>query len=257
MMHGIYVDVPDVDMLLELEPEELAAKMFNVLVTIEGGKYRRGFKFNPFNTGPEIQQYANHAQPGQFYPTNQITEVLLALSEGYQWMRNTGLIVPVSDPSGASNGWVTLSRRAQTMSAEEDFRQFVFGRSIDRSLLHSSIRDEVWRNFARGNYATAVFEAMRAVEVAIREAAEYEASDHGVPMIRRAFHKDTGPLTDLNQPEAEREALMHLISGAIGSYKNPHSHRSVPLDDTKEAFEMVMLASHLLGIVETRPIKSK
>lgn len=70
--------------------------------------------------------------------------------------------------------------------------------------------------------------------------------------MRRAFDKDNGLLTNKAEPEAEREALAHLFAGAIGSYKNPHSHRTVTITDSKEAQEMVMLASHLLRIVDSR-----
>ena len=51
-----------------------------------------------------------------------------------------------------------------------------------------------------------------------------------------------------------RGSLAHLCAGAIGSYKNPHSHRNVAID-AREAVEMLIVAS-LFRIAEERAAKS-
>jgi len=59
---------------------------------------------------------------------------------------------------------------------------------------------------------------MREVEVAVREACGYPASELGVPLMRKAFHPETGPLSEPGQEAGERQAHSDLFAGAIGSY---------------------------------------
>ena len=69
--------------------------------------------------------------------------------------------------------------------------------------------------------------------------------------MQNAF-KEGGPLSDATAEKGEIVARMNLFAGAIGSYKNPHSHRNVALDDADETAEIIMLANHLLRIVDAR-----
>jgi hypothetical protein len=70
--------------------------------------------------------------------------------------------------------------------------------------------------------------------------------------MRTAFSPDNGPLTDMTAEPGERQGRMDFFAGAIASYKNPHSHRDVNLDDPYEALEIIFLANHLLRIVDVR-----
>jgi len=241
-MHELRNAIPDPDALLALEPEELGATILFLLRARSGS-------FHPNNCMMEILSGGDLSRGTSDYPQKVRQEIAAATSEAFAWLGAQGLIIPKPGDTGS---WMILSRRAHRFESEEDVRQFRMARSLNRDLLHSAIAEKVWMAFVRGDFAEAVFTAMRTVEIAVREAAEYPEGDHGVPMIRRAFHKDTGPLRNPAQEEAEREALTHLFAGAVGSYKNPHSHRNVAMEDADEAIEIVMLASHLLRIVDVR-----
>lgn len=104
---------------------------------------------------------------------------------------------------------------------------------------------------------TAVFQAFREVEVAVRDAGKFGPNDHGTDFMRAAFRPAAknnqpiapGPLTDAQLPTAEQEAMANLLAGAIGLYRNPQSHRHVPTH-AEEAAEVIVFASQLLRIVD-------
>ena len=45
---------------------------------------------------------------------------------------------------------------------------------LQREVLHPKIADKVWMAFMRGEFDVAAFQAMKAVEVAVRDAADFQ-----------------------------------------------------------------------------------
>jgi uncharacterized protein (TIGR02391 family) len=172
------------------------------------------------------------------------------MAEALAWLEAQGLAVPDTGLNG-SNGWRRLSRRAVKLANAADFTQYAMARRLPRESLHAKLAQSVWLAFMRGEFDVAVFQAMKAVEVAVREASGLTA-ELGVRLMRKAFDPKNGPLTDMLAEEGEREARSALFAGAIGSYKNPHSHHDVQLDNAAEAIEIIMLANHLLRITDGR-----
>ena len=116
--------------------------------------------------------------------------------------------------------------------------------------LHPVIAQKVWGIFLQGNYDLAVFQAFKQVEVAVRKAGGYEENDRGTDLMRKAFHTDTGNLSDQSRLSAVKQAMSDFFAGAIGLYKNPSSHHEVEFAP-EEAAEIIIIASHLLRLVDT------
>jgi uncharacterized protein (TIGR02391 family) len=234
--------IPDVEVLLAMEPEQLAGHLLQVMNS---------------RSGAERMVTRQHWLHGLFegasppYARQHHSAVFRALAESWNWLEVQGLIVWPDDANGR-NGYRVPSRRGEKLGTTDAFTKFLRGTSLPREFLHPQLTDTVWLLFLGGNYDTAVFQAFKEVEVAVRTVAALPDSDYGVSLMRKAFDATNGPLTDTEALTAEREALAHLFSGAIGYYKNPLSHRDVGLDEATEAREMIMLASHLLRIVDTR-----
>jgi uncharacterized protein (TIGR02391 family) len=231
--------LPDAEAVVSLDTEELGTRILQVLakwpphsgMTIEVGSFVRG----------ALQGYS---------ATPRREEMRRAIEEAWAWLEGQGFLIP-DNHYGGSHGIKVLSRKARAL-ASEGLERALRTRRFPKDMLHPCIREDVWELFQRGKYDTAVFEAMRAVEVAVRDAAGLTDRDIGTALMRTAFDVNNGPLTDLTAVPAERQAMSDLFAGTIGTFKNPHSHRKLALNNPDETAEIILIASHLLRIVEAR-----
>ncbi|MEP9354880.1 TIGR02391 family protein [Xanthobacter sp. KR7-65] len=224
--------LPDADVIQALEPDELGLRMLPWLASLPAAECELGAALRQMDSA-----YGPRAD-----------DVKWAVREAWAWLEGAALLI--TSPQFVGHHDVRrLSRKAQRLAKEDQSGRVTVPRHLPKGPLHPSIREEVWALFHRAQFDTAVFVAMKGVEIAVREASGLKA-ELGIALMRRAFDKNAGPLRDVNAPEGEREARAHFFAGAIGSYKNPHSHRNVALDDPDEAAEIIMLANHLLRIVD-------
>jgi uncharacterized protein (TIGR02391 family) len=238
--------VPNPDDLLALEVEELAGALLVHLnscrpgdcIAVQHGQINQDAFFGEDRRG-KVPEYGARQE-----------QVDLALLEAWAWLQNEGFLVR---KSGGHN-WLFVSRRGKQITSLEDFSAYLKAHLLPRRQIHSLVASKVYPAFLRGEYDTAVFQAFREVEVAVRRGGGFPDDLVGVNLMREAFkpaknNNPAGPLTDELLPIAEQEGMASLFAGAIGLYKNPQSHRNAPTDAT-DAAEVIVFASQLLRIID-------
>jgi uncharacterized protein (TIGR02391 family) len=231
--------IPEGQAVAAMQIADLAGYVLEVLMS--AGPMERGV-WNRRNFC--MQTGREYAQPGQ--PADDA--VGIACSAAWSWLEANGFIArhPEQD-----NEWYLPTRQGESLRDHQALRRFMTSEQLPEAFLHPELLPHVRPLFFQSRFETAVFEAFKALEVSIRTVANLGYDLVGVPLASRAFHPEDGALTDMNAERGERVALMNLMTGAIGSYKNPSSHRRVEIE-AKEARDMIILASHLLKIVDAR-----
>lgn len=241
MSRRLHELLPDPEVVLAMEPEELG---IYVLQTLKGRSENRGQIILNNEIGPLADGYPPSVQ-------DRIRDVI---AEAWAWLESQNLLVPAWK-SGGTPAWRVLSRRARELSTGKQFAALRLANALPRESLHPAIPDQVRINFLKGDLDTAVSQAMKQVEIAIRDATPFKEETSGVRLARKAFHVDTGPLTDPDAEGGERQAMGDLVAGALGVLKNPHSHRNVQLTDPADAAAAILLASYLLRVVSYQSLR--
>ncbi|MEP6643281.1 MAG: TIGR02391 family protein [Acidobacteriaceae bacterium] len=240
---------PTPEALLALDSDALGAKILALLCKKPPNQNQGMFLLDSFLA--ELWPYPTMPGYQPPFPPSKRSELDLAISEAWAWLEREGLLVPAPDTNGR-NGWRVLSRRARGYAEMVDISLRAAPVTFPKELLHQRILEKSWPAYMRTDFDGAAFEATKAVEIAVRDAAGYGPEKIGVNLIQEAFSQGKGPLADIAALSAEQVSTMNLFWGAIGCYKNPQSHRDVKLDDPMEAFEIILLANHLLRIVDIR-----
>ena len=156
--------IPDADDVLSLEPEELAGAILAIL----NANPREATQFHPGNFCGAVR--GSHEAT---YPREKVDEILKRIMEAFGWLEAEGLIARQPDPGSYSGGWHFVTRRGSAIRNEDDFSRFRQASHLPKELLHPLIAKTCAATFLRGDYDTAVFQAFKEVEVAVRTAGEF------------------------------------------------------------------------------------
>ena len=193
-----------------------------------------------------IQGFKQRSGYGEPQPQD-LAEMLARLSDAWAWLEAHALIgQSARTPSG---GWHRVTAAGNEILMDPNAVAKVWAADRLAGNLHPSL-SSARSNFALGDYETASFAAMKAVEVEVRRVAGLPNELLGVALMRKAFSPKDGALRDPGAEGGEQQATADLFAGAIGAYKNPASHRTVKFDDPVEAAEVIQLADLLLRIVQ-------
>ena len=167
-------------------------------------------------------------------------------SEALNWLVAKGLVARDSPDNSQGNGSIFITRLGYKV-LETGIETIRASERLDMAL--NERLKPVRSQFLIGEYELAAFAAMREVEIRVRELSGASSSLLGVKLMRDSFKIDA-KLADPQLDPGEQVGIMELFAGAIGTFKNPPSHRQVDYSDPTEASEVVLLADLLMRLLD-------
>ena len=224
---------PPPETLLALDPEQVAIYVLRKLCLNKGtGVMNR----HNLTASHNLVAYAPDEEERR--------RIAIAMQRGLEVLLARGYVVP--DPF-QGEGWLIVTEEGE--AADNDWESAASSYpDRDFKLSDAMLTKEVLPIYLRGDTDKAVWEAFKIVEIRVRAAGGFSSSDIGVGLMRKAFHPETGPLTDYDNDMGERQGMSDLFAGSIARLKNPGSHRKVILD-IEDARQLLGLADYLLRYI--------
>jgi uncharacterized protein (TIGR02391 family) len=236
---------PSADEALEMPLDELGMR---VLARLAATDWRGQFPLRSGQITAWTVELLRSAGDGRSQ-----TEILLsnpafanALAEAWDWLCSEGLLARAVLIRANPDAFIVTRRGREILDHLEPLAMLRAQRRLGVEL-HSRLADRLRPLVRVGAFEQAALDALREVEVRVRELAATKRARGlvGVKLMRYAFG-DEGPFDGFVADPGERDGLRDLFSGAFGAVRNPLGHRTVQWDDAVEAAEMVLLADLLM-----------
>ena len=197
-METLHSIIPSADELLATPIEDLAPILLRLAAARMQGAGFIPEAVTQINVGAGMAATAMGA-----YPMHRQAQVDAVLSKAWNWLEREGYIEPSAGMNGR-NGWRILTDTGQAVADGQDFQKLREAMAFPKELLHPSIRGKVWGALRRNELDEAVRTSYVVLEDAVRDAAGLSHGDTGADLMRKAFHADTGKLTNLKRSEERR-----------------------------------------------------
>jgi uncharacterized protein (TIGR02391 family) len=145
-----------------------------------------------------------------------------------------------------SGGWIQRTRYSNTLMP--------LNNSVQRLSLYNVTADKrlikaCESNYLAKNYSDTVFNAMRHLEVRVREKSGLSAVEVGADLMEKAFKPSVGILTIPScATVSEQDGFKQILKGIMMFHRNPKGHREETIEE-EAALKIIGYVDYLLQVV--------